>query len=168
MKLQFGYLSPKDLVTLASAASAVASMIFSLRAEYALAAGAVALSALLDFADGIVARASREGGDEFGKQLDSLADIVAFGAAPVVIVLSQGISFLSGLAASVFVLAGVIRLARFNLQVEKGVFFGLPIPVAGLLVAVTAVFAHYLAVAVMLLAGLAMVSNVRIEKISLK
>lgn len=168
MKLQFGYLSPKDFVTLGSVAAAVIAIIFSLRGEYLLAAGAVALSAVFDFADGMVARGSKYGVDEFGKQLDSLADVVAFGATPAVIVLSQGISFLGSLAACVFVAAGVIRLARFNVQAEKGVFYGLPIPVAGVMVAVIAVFSHAVAVAAMLLCALAMVSNVRINKIYLK
>ncbi len=168
MKLQFGYLAPKDFVTLASVAAAIVSVIFSLRGEYVFAAAAVALSAVFDFADGIVARVSKNGGDGFGKQLDSLADVVAFGAAPAVMVLSQNISFLSSLGACVFVASGAIRLARFNTQVEKGVFYGLPIPVAGLLVAITAIFSHPAAVAGLLLCALAMVSNVKIEKIYFK
>lgn len=166
MKLQLGGLSRKDFITLASVASATASMALSLRGEYGLAAAAIALSVVFDFADGAMARGSKAGEDEFGKQLDSLADIFAFGAAPVVLVLAQNVSFLGAAGAGVFAAAGVIRLARFNLQAEKGVFYGLPIPAAGLIVAFSSVLlAHYVAIAALFLCGLMMVSNVRLQKI---
>lgn len=164
MRLQFGGLGPKDCITLASVAAGTASIALSLRGEYLFAAVAIVFSAAFDFADGAVARASKAGGDEFGKQLDSLADVFAFGAAPVVLVLAQQVSFLSAAGAGVFAVAGVIRLARFNLQAEKGVFYGLPIPVAGVAVALAAVFSHAAAVAGLFLCGLAMVSNVRLKK----
>lgn len=167
MELQFGVLKPKDVVTLASVAAGASSLALSVRGEYALAAAAVALSAALDFADGLVARKSKAGGDEFGKQLDSLSDAFAFGAAPVVLVLSQGVSFLSAAGASVFAMAGVLRLARFNLQAEKGVFYGLPIPIAALVVSGAALYSHAAGVAALLLCGLLMVSKIRLQKISL-
>jgi CDP-diacylglycerol--serine O-phosphatidyltransferase len=100
--------------------------------------------ALLDVLDGIAARLLKATSD-FGAEFDSMADLVSFGVAPAMLVLQTGMSiggveFDTGafwvLVASVgvFVLAGALRLARFNLATDKprtGWFLGIPITVAG-------------------------------------
>jgi CDP-diacylglycerol--serine O-phosphatidyltransferase len=81
----------------------------------------------------------------FGAEFDSMADLVAFGVAPAVLVLNAGlqiggVEYDSGqfwlllIAVAVFVLAGAMRLARFNLASEEmphGWFSGVPITAAG-------------------------------------
>jgi CDP-diacylglycerol--serine O-phosphatidyltransferase len=81
----------------------------------------------------------------FGAEFDSMADLVAFGVAPAVLMLNAGlqlggIDYDSGqfwvlmVAVAVFVLAGAMRLARFNLvsdQPSTGWFAGVPITAAG-------------------------------------
>ncbi len=92
---------------------------------------------VLDLADGRVARLL-DATSDFGKELDSLVDIVTFGAAPAVLFYSwSGLSELglTGVAiASGFVVAAALRLARFNLTTRRARpahgFEGLPTPVA--------------------------------------
>jgi len=99
---------------------------------------------LLDTMDGLAARLLKATSD-FGAEFDSMADLVSFGVAPGVLVFNAGlqiggIEVESGqfwvllLACGVFVLAGAMRLARFNVgtgQPGKGWFTGVPITAAG-------------------------------------
>jgi CDP-diacylglycerol--serine O-phosphatidyltransferase len=99
------------------------------------AAWLVILAAFMDGLDGLVAKVSR-GATRFGIELDSLADVVSFGAAPAVILYAYRIPFLgqwNWLLGAVFLLSGTLRLARFNLSAtreEKRHFVGLPVPAA--------------------------------------
>lgn len=99
---------------------------------------------LLDTMDGLAARLLNATSD-FGAEFDSMADLVSFGVAPGVLVFNAGLQIggvevESGqfwvllLACGIFVLAGAMRLARFNLgtsQPGKGWFTGVPITAAG-------------------------------------
>ena len=99
----------------------------------------ILLAAVADGVDGALARRLRAT-SPMGEQLDSLADIIAFGAAPAFLFstyyqhVSDPVRFGVALA---FVLAGAYRLARFHAQPRDGVFCGLPISVAGPTLAVT-------------------------------
>lgn len=99
---------------------------------------------LLDTMDGLAARLLKATSD-FGAEFDSMADLVSFGVAPGVLVFNAGLQ-LGGvevesgqfwvllLACGVFVLAGAMRLARFNVGTGtpgKGWFTGVPITAAG-------------------------------------
>ena len=133
-------LGVKDVLTLASAASGIAAVSFALKGEVANSAALIVAAAFLDYGDGVIAR-TLSSANEFGKQLDSLADAISFAAAPAAIplVLNNGLPSL--VAAIVYALAGVYRLARFNVQKEKGVYYGLPAPAAGVGFAAVAVVA---------------------------
>ena len=99
---------------------------------------------LLDTMDGIVARLLKAT-SSFGAEFDSMADLVSFGVAPGVLIFNAGLQIAdveveSGqfwvllAACGVFVLAGAMRLARFNLASSKprtGWFAGIPITAAG-------------------------------------
>jgi CDP-diacylglycerol--serine O-phosphatidyltransferase len=100
-----------------------------------------------DVADGCVAR-WRHAHSLFGRELDSLADIVSFGVAPVVV--AYGLGMRGGLDACVltfFVGCGISRLARFNItaaqladaQGKVQYFEGTPIPSSVLLILVLGV-----------------------------
>jgi CDP-diacylglycerol--serine O-phosphatidyltransferase len=101
--------------------------------------------------DGRVARMTRTQSD-FGVQLDSLADVISFGAAPALLVYKWALApmgFLGLFLSFSFAACGALRLARFNVLAARGdkashrFFTGLPIPLAaGALVSV--VIAHYL------------------------
>lgn len=108
----------------------------------------IGLAAVIDFLDGFVARLMKAA-SPMGKQLDSLADVVSFGVAPAMILyqflrlslareedgLNTSIIWL--LPAFIFACAGAWRLARFNIDESQSYGFkGVPIPAAGLVVAV--------------------------------
>jgi CDP-diacylglycerol--serine O-phosphatidyltransferase len=111
-----------DLFTLANAALGTASILSIMsylvtpepwRAYLALWLVPVAL--LLDIADGIIAR-SRHKNSPFGRELDSLADIVSFGIAPVAIAYAAGMrGGLDTLILTFFAVCGISRLARYNI-----------------------------------------------------
>ncbi len=105
-------------------------------------------AAVIDFLDGFVARLLKSS-SEMGKQLDSLSDVVSFGVAPGLILFQLlRISFAAEpggldipmywmLPALLLPMAAAWRLARFNLDtIDRGHFVGLPVPAAGLLIAV--------------------------------
>ena len=107
----------------------------------------IGLAAIVDFLDGFVARLFKAT-SEFGKQLDSLADVVSFGVAPAMIIYQflrlsyaqedGGVEISLFWLVPVFVLpcAAAWRLARFNLDASQSFSFkGLPVPAVGLLVA---------------------------------
>lgn len=122
----------------------VASIVTTQLGDLELAAWIIVWCGLLDVMDGVSARLLKAT-SSFGAEFDSMADLVSFGVAPAVLVLNAGlqiggIEFESGqywillAAISVFVLAGAMRLARFNLtseEVTDGWFAGVPITAAG-------------------------------------
>ena len=69
-----------------------------------------------------------------GKELDSLADTISFGVAPAVFgfMLAEGTFIIIPLL--IFISCGIIRLAKFNVQVIKGNYFGMPITINGILI----------------------------------
>lgn len=105
---------------------------------------AILLAAFFDGIDGRVARMTKTQ-SAFGVQMDSLADVVSFGAAPALIAWHWGLShwgYLGLVACFFFCACGAIRLARFNVMAAQAsgpshFFVGLPIPAAAwLLVAI--------------------------------
>ena len=100
----------------------------------------ILLSAVFDTLDGKVARLTGSC-SKFGVEYDSLADLVAFGVAPGLLMYSWALTSFGKfgwLAAFLYVVCGALRLARFNVQVgtvESKQFVGLPIPAAAGMVA---------------------------------
>ncbi len=156
-------LEAKDFLTLANAASGFLAVYYALSSNPAAAFIFIAISAAFDYLDGKVARETRKSND-FGKQLDSLSDVVSFGVAPAAIVVSVSYSSLTLVFAICYVCAGILRLAAFNLQKEEGFYWGLPIPAAALLTVGTFYFIRPLAPYAMLIATVLMVLKVRIRK----
>lgn len=99
------------------------------------------VAAVFDTFDGLVARLMKAT-TEFGKEYDSIADVLTFGAAPAVLVYCWALHLLKGGLgggiAFLFLVAGSLRLARFNVQAgstDHRYFVGLPIPAAALTLA---------------------------------
>jgi CDP-diacylglycerol--serine O-phosphatidyltransferase len=98
------------------------------------------VAAIFDTFDGLIAR-QLGATSEFGKEYDSLADCVTFGAAPAMLVYSWGLRSLGNLGvamAFLFLVSGSLRLARFNIMTGKTdyrYFVGLPIPAGALTLA---------------------------------
>ncbi len=134
------YITLPNLLTSGSLTAGFLSMLLIFDADILAAAGLIALAAIFDVIDGPMARRKGTEG-AFGTNLDSLADLVSFGAAPALALYLGSLHNLSliGLAACLgFFLCGAWRLARFSLCKNRLYFVGCPIPFAGLLVAILA------------------------------
>ncbi|MCL2169771.1 MAG: CDP-diacylglycerol--serine O-phosphatidyltransferase [Defluviitaleaceae bacterium] len=97
----------------------------------------ISIGATCDYFDGRLAR-KFDAVSEMGKQMDSFADIITFGIAPVMLLnhlIAYGHSPIMIVASLLYIIAGIYRLARFNVSTAKGYFMGLPIPPAGVVLA---------------------------------
>lgn len=129
--------------------------------HFDFAAKAIGFAVLFDGLDGRIARLTNTSSD-FGRELDSLADVITFGVAPALLAFMWGFHFLvvnplpelrawpgqfGAIASFLFLVAGASRLARFNIahnpqpsnpgKPDKKYFVGMPIPAgAGVLAAV--------------------------------
>lgn len=110
---------------------------------YTASALLILLAAFIDRFDGKLAR-KFDVVSEFGKELDSLCDLISFGVAPAVLIWSfQLYSFgIPGIAVIVlFALCGASRLAKYNITEFEGVYMGIPITMCGGIVALMALYA---------------------------
>lgn len=128
------YLLP-SLFTIGNMLLGFYALVVGFRGNYQLAALLVFAAAALDGMDGRLAR-SVGNESEFGKEYDSLADVLTFGMVPALLVFSWGLSGLGRvgwLLPFFYVACTATRLARFNVQVattDKRFFVGLPAPAA--------------------------------------
>ncbi|NIM02724.1 CDP-diacylglycerol--serine O-phosphatidyltransferase [bacterium] len=123
------------LFTLGNAGLGFYSIISSIERNFTSSAWAILLAVILDVFDGRIARLTRST-SRFGLEFDSLADLISFGLAPSILMYQVVLKNIGWgvLVAFLFAIAGVLRLARFNVRVmEKDIayFDGLCIPVAG-------------------------------------
>ena len=138
------YILP-NLITTASLFAGFYAIIEAIHGNFEIAALSVLVSLILDGLDGRVARMTHSM-SSFGVQYDSLADLVAFGVGPGLLVYLWALrpfGRLGWLAAFVFVACGALRLARFNVQVgsvSSKYFVGLPIPGGATMIATTVLF----------------------------
>ncbi len=129
------YLLP-SLFTLANMFCGYACVIYAMRGEFSTAAPFIGVAVVLDMLDGRIARMTGATSD-FGREFDSLADVISFGVAPAVLGYAWGLYTFGRLgwaAGFLFVSAAAIRLARFNIQSttnpDKRYFVGMPSPAA--------------------------------------
>jgi CDP-diacylglycerol--serine O-phosphatidyltransferase len=116
------------------------AIVQAMNTRYEHAAVAIFVAMVLDGLDGRVARLTRTQ-SEFGAEYDSLADVVAFGAAPALVMYEwalRPLGRIGWIVAFAYCAATALRLARFNVMhdvVDKRFFQGLPSPAAAALVA---------------------------------
>ncbi len=168
------YILP-NLFTLAALFGGFYAIVMAMNGRFDLAAIGVFCAMVLDSLDGRVARMTNTQ-SAFGEQMDSLSDMVSFGAAPALISYEwalKGLGRWGWVAAFVYCACAALRLARFNVNtavVDKRYFQGLPSPAAAALVTgfiwimtdfgVEGSRVSWLMFAFALYAGLTMVSNV--------
>ncbi|MCZ2104142.1 MAG: CDP-diacylglycerol--serine O-phosphatidyltransferase [Comamonadaceae bacterium] len=132
------YILP-NLFTLAALFSGFYAIVMAINGRFELSAMGVFSAMVFDSLDGRVARMTNTQ-SAFGEQMDSLADMVSFGAAPALIVYVwalKGLGRWGWIAAFVYCACAALRLARFNVNtgvVNKRYFQGLPSPAAAALV----------------------------------
>ena len=135
-----GFYNYTLVLTFLSLVSAVFGMTQASAGHFNIAVGCLAFSGLCDAFDGRVARTKKDRTDDeclFGVQLDSLCDVVAFGAFPSMLCYALGVrGYMGGIAISYYVICAVIRLAYFNMletnrmqctDPGEKVFHGLPV-----------------------------------------
>lgn len=132
------YILP-NLFTVAALFGGFYGIVMAMNGRFEQSAIGIFAAAVLDSLDGRVARLTNTQ-SAFGEQMDSLADMVSFGAAPALIVYVwalSGLGKLGWIAAFVYCACAALRLARFNTNigiVDKRWFQGLPSPAAAALV----------------------------------
>jgi CDP-diacylglycerol---serine O-phosphatidyltransferase len=133
------YILP-NLFTLAALFGGFYAIVMAMNGRYDLAAVGIFCAMVLDSLDGRVARMTNTQ-SAFGEQMDSLSDMVSFGAAPALISYIWALKELGRwgwIAAFVYCACAALRLARFNVNtavVDKRYFQGLPSPAAAALIA---------------------------------
>lgn len=125
-----------NFLTSLSLAFGFISIIFSLEGQFTFASWAIILSVIFDGLDGQVARKNPIP-SQFGKELDSLVDVVSFGIAPSVlgyIFIYRDFYFWATLALFIYLFSSVMRLAKYNITPKEKLanyFYGLPTTVSG-------------------------------------
>ena len=118
-----GFYNYTVILTYLSVVSAVVSMILAHKAAFGGAMLCLFLSGFCDAFDGTVARSKKDRTEDekaFGIQLDSLCDVVSFGAAPAFACYCMGMDSIPGLVIlCLYCICAVIRLAFFNVQEAK-------------------------------------------------
>lgn len=165
------YVSLANFLTSGSLVAGFLSVLLIFRDNFVAAAALIAVAAVLDVLDGAAARRNDNGDDPFGTNLDSLADVVSFGAAPALALYMGSLYALPivGLGACLlFFLCGAWRLARFSTCKNPLYFIGCPIPGAGVIVAVLAVFGPppFVALPVVLVLGILMIGTMPFPTLS--
>ena len=137
----------KNSVNIVPSAVTSANMFFgflaiikTMNGQFITAGWLIIIAAVMDGLDGKIARLVDKD-SKFGKEFDSLSDLVSFGVAPAILAYKaylERFEFLGVVIVFLFALCGALRLARFNVSDKPGkknMFTGLPIPVAAVTVA---------------------------------
>ena len=163
------------VLTYVSVLISMGGMLFSLNGCPKMAVVCLAVSGFCDMFDGKIARTKKnrtEVEKRFGIQIDSLADIICFGVAPSLIAYRMGMNHIVGIAILMFyVLAGLIRLAWFNVSEEIRQNETLPITSMAIALPILVVFRPLLERefiialhALVLVIGLLFITNFRLRK----
>jgi CDP-diacylglycerol--serine O-phosphatidyltransferase len=114
------------------------SILFTLTGNTKVAVIMIIAAAIIDRYDGRIARLVNAS-SLLGKELDSLADLVSFGAAPAILswsVFLFNYGIIGYIISIIFPIAGAYRLARFNVSQRSDIFTGVPITIAGSVLAI--------------------------------
>ncbi|MCL7474997.1 MAG: CDP-diacylglycerol--serine O-phosphatidyltransferase [Methanosarcinales archaeon] len=165
-----------DLVTLLNALLGLTAILMVVQSPSNVlnASMLIILAVIADGADGAIARRLEYG--VLGEHLDSLADVISFGIAPVVIafaLLAPQYHYPVCIIGGAFLASGILRLARFGVIDQKGGFIGMPITTSGLMVSLYVLafssgegpLFSYGLLATMLLLSVLMVSRIRYPKV---
>ena len=124
-----------NLFTLLNILSGITSIFFAIDNSFGISGVLILLGMLFDFLDGYSARLLNQQ-SEFGRQLDSFADMITFGLSPAILVYIytfQNKNFFLQVSLIIFILSIIYRLSKYNLDYDnqKNVFSGLPSTFSG-------------------------------------
>lgn len=166
-----------DVVSLLNMIGGFLSIVFSINNQLEISSLLIIIALVFDSVDGGVARKlNRNDQFGFGKNIDSLSDIISFGVAPAILLYSIGKTIpnspiiLITTISLLIVICGVLRLTRYNIISDlinyKG-FIGFPIPGIGLILStfyLSGLFNIYVALLLMIITSLLMISNIKYPK----
>lgn len=160
-----------NLFTISNLLLGFLSLVYASEGYFKMAAIMILFSVILDGMDGKVAR-KLDVSTLFGKELDSLSDLVSFGVAPAMLLYQQTLhkyfGFWGLLAVLLFVTCGALRLARFSVLNISDYFLGIPITAAGGLMALISLLAGQISPLATIITtvslALLMVSNLKVPK----
>lgn len=169
------FIAVSDFVSLMNLCCGFLSVILSINHNFYMSAIFMILSLLFDSVDGWVARkTNRIDVYEFGKNIDSLSDIVSFGVAPAVFLYSYTLmdspylEIPAIIVSLIIIICGVLRLTRYNvISNEVEGFIGFPIPGIAIIIAtfyISGLFNIYLALILSVIVSLAMICNKPYDK----
>ena len=171
------FIAISDIISLLNMSSGFLSVISSINHNFELSAILMIIAIIFDSSDGWVARKTNRQDDlGFGKNIDSLSDIVSFGVAPAIFIYScinttPGIFQAIVILISLFiVICGVLRLTRYNIIAEKldtKDFIGFPIPGISFVIAtfyLSGLFNPHIALILSVIISLLMISNITYPK----
>ena len=171
------FLAIPDAISLLNLVFGFLAILMVIDNHLTLASLCILVALVFDSVDGWVARKlDRKDYFSFGKNMDSLADVVSFGAAPAAILysLGSGMSDWSGYLVTIVCLivlvCGMLRLARYNViadRIQYKGFIGLPIPAAALILStyyLSGLFNITIACILMVFASYLMISTIRFPK----
>ena len=169
------FIAISDIVSLMNMGSGFISIIMSINHNFYLASIFMIFSLLFDSVDGWVARKTDRNDEySFGKNIDSLSDIISFGIAPAIFLYAYSLTNanyleIPTLLVSLFiVICGVLRLTRYNVISDKVEgFIGFPIPGIAIIMAayyLSGLFNIYLALILAIIVSIAMICNKSYDK----
>lgn len=158
-----------NVLTVCNVILGSSAIVYTLNENYTAAGILILVAVVIDGLDGKVARKFHSA-SEFGKQLDSLCDLVSFGVAPAVLLYALSLADfnLIGLTVTIlFIVCGALRLARFNISSTSSFFLGVPITMAGGILAIVSMLPvnQVPVLVIVFILSLLMISTVRIPKI---
>lgn len=163
-----------NLFTFSNLACGILSLLSTFNENYRWACLFIIIAGLIDRYDGRVARFLQVS-SELGKELDSLADLVSFGVAPSILVFNLysfvDLGIIGYILVLIFPIAGAYRLARYNATPFNNVFTGIPITLAGSLIALYCLITlkntnnSILTIILVLILSYLMVSKFQIKKV---
>ena len=172
------YVAVADLISILNASFGFISVLMVTGGYLILASDFMLLAVIFDSLDGWVARRTEEVDvTSFGKNMDSLSDVISFSVAPGLLLYSACSSFslpnINILVALLIVICGILRLSRFNVLADstdvpsEDKFVGLPIPITALILGsfyLSGMFRMDLALIIMALVAVLMISTVDYPK----
>ena len=173
------FIATSDIISLLNMSSGFLSILCSINNYFELSAILMIIAIMFDSTDGWVARkTNRNDSLGFGKNIDSLSDIVSFGVAPAVFIYTSinttsiPLQILVILVSLLIVVCGVLRLTRYNViadHVKTSGFIGFPIPGISFIIAtyyLSGLYNSYLALILSIIVSILMISNVKYPKFS--
>ena len=173
------FIATSDIISLLNMSSGFLSILCSINNYFELSAILMIIAIMFDSTDGWVARkANRDDSLGFGKNIDSLSDVVSFGVAPAVFIYTSinttsiPLQILVILVSLLIVVCGVLRLTRYNViadHVKTSDFIGFPIPGISFIIAtyyLSGLYNSYLALILSIIVSILMISNVKYPKFS--